>query len=248
MFVKQLPDLPALIAHRGASGSAPENTLSAIELAARQGATWIEVDVNTSSDHIAYLHHDDHLDRCTDGSGYLIEKPSSVLDQLDAGAWFSDEFTDEKLPRLSQLVPVLQQFSLGLNLEIKPTPGWEIPTTDAICEFLSSEWPKELPLLISSFSREAVVRAREHLPTVPLGMLYCAVPSDWQQQLADLDCQSLHCDAAFINEQIMDQAKASKVGVLCFTVNDLNTAKRLRALGVDSLFTDYPQQLGQALL
>jgi len=62
--------LPSVIAHRGASADAPENTLAAIALAIEQGAQWIEIDVNISSDQKLFVHHDDTLSRCTDGQGY----------------------------------------------------------------------------------------------------------------------------------------------------------------------------------
>lgn len=238
-----VPPLPKLIAHRGESGLAPENTLAAISLAADNGATWAEIDVNVSSDGIAYVHHDDGLKRCTNGKGYLINTPSSTLDSLDAGSWFSADFAREPLPRFDAVIALLQKRQMGLNLEIKPTAGWEIPCSDAICDQLEKHWPEGLPLLISSFSTLALMRARERLSSVPMGMLWCAIPSNWEQLMDSMNCQTLHCAADFVTQEKAAQIKQSGYPLLCYTVNEQSEADRLFSLGVDSVFTDYPSRL-----
>lgn len=242
-----IPALPNLIAHRGESGLAPENTIAAIELAARNGADWVEIDINTSVDGVAYLHHDDKLERCTNGEGYLVLKSSKELDLLDAGSWFSDDYKNEPLPRLSKLVPVLQNLSMGLNLEIKPTPGRDEATTDSICDFIEQHWPAEVPLWLSSFSMTAIKRARQRLPDIPTGMLVCAIPPDWQQQMEILECQSLHCGAEFLNASLVREVKQQGYALLCYTVNDPELAKQLLQWGVDSLFTDIPHRMAERL-
>ena len=84
--------MPRIIAHRGASGNAPENTLAAIQMASDHGASWIEIDVNISRDGVPVLFHDDGLSRCSNGTGLVIEHSLSSLKSLDAGSWFGDEF------------------------------------------------------------------------------------------------------------------------------------------------------------
>ena len=239
--------LPRIIAHRGESALAPENTLAAIQLAATGGASWIEVDVNISSDNIPYLHHDDGLERCTNGDGYLVSRSSEYLDTLDAGSWKDPVYAGEPLPTLSATIAVLKHYGLGLNLEIKPTAGWEKPTTKAICDVIKAEWPAELPLLISSFSPEALGHAQTGLPDVARGYLVSAIPPDWREKSAALDCVSVHCSQELLTEEKAADIKNEGLSLLCFTVNDSERAKTLFSWGVDSVFTDIPTDMQAAL-
>ncbi len=229
--------------HRGESGAAPENTLAAIRLAADNGITWVELDGNISSDGIAYLHHDDTLERCTNGKGYLIQRSSEELDALDAGAWFSSTFINEPLPRLSAVIDLMIERRMGLNLEIKPTAGWEKPTTIAICKLLKDQWPTELPLILSSFSTAALNYAAEEWPESVRGLIVCAIPGNWREQMKELGCQTFHCAGELLNESQANEIKQAGYGLMCWTVNSSDSAKRLHAWGVDTVISDNPSAL-----
>ncbi len=95
---------PIIFAHRGASISAPENTLSAFELAVKLGARAIELDAMLSSDGIPVVIHDHTLERTTNGRGFVSDFTCAELMKLDAGAWFSEEFTGERIPTLEQVL------------------------------------------------------------------------------------------------------------------------------------------------
>src|SRR5258708_11793081 len=95
-------DLPRIIAHRGASAIAPENTLAAFRAAAVSGATWVEFDVSLTKDGRPVVFHDDLLDRTTDGTGLLAETPFEILTHLDAGSWFAPDFSGEMVPTLEE--------------------------------------------------------------------------------------------------------------------------------------------------
>lgn len=235
--------LPRVIAHRGSSGTAPENTKAAFREAKRAGATWVELDANISSDGIPYVHHDDTITRCSNGTGFLIAQPSTCIDQLDAGSWFDPEFTNEPLPRLEAVIALLVEHRMGLNLEIKPSAGWEIPTTEAICHLITQQWPEDLPLLVSSFSEKAMQVAALHLKQATRGLIVCAIPPDWKELMAQLDCQTLHCSAELLSKAQAEQIKDAGFGLLCWTVNESRDAARLFDWGVDSVFSDYPGRI-----
>jgi len=238
--------LANIVAHRGASGDAPENTLAAISLAHSGGARCVEIDVSISRDHIAYVHHDDYLDRCTNGSGYLCAHDSQMLDKLAADAGMTT-YAGEPLPRLSAAITLLSSLQMGLNLEIKPTPGLEKPTTLAVCNTIRESWPSDLPLVLSSFSREALSVARDELPGAARALIVCAVPDDWHHQTQLLQCRNLHTAAALLDEQQAKDIVSAGLGLYCFTVNDIDEAKRLLAFGVHGVFSDYPAKLLEAL-
>jgi len=234
--------LAPIVAHRGASGDAPENTLAAISLAAEQGARCVELDAAISSDGIAFVHHDDTLERCTNGAGYLCAATASELDKLHAGIGFKD-FENEPLPRLSAAIELLSKLQLGLNLEIKPTPGLEAPTAVAVCELLRDTWPTDLPLVISSFSKDALAVARDSLPGAARAFIVCAVPDDWQHQTQLLQCRNLHVAAPLLTPDMTAELLGAGLGVYCFTVNKLDDAKLLLDTGVHGVFSDFPARL-----
>ncbi len=234
--------LSRVIAHRGASADAPENTLAAITLAADHGAKSVEIDAMISRDGIAYLHHDDGLERCTNGEGYLCSYSAEQLDSLDAST-LHPQFQPEPLPRLDAAIALLTANKMGLNLEIKPTPGLERETAEAVVNSLKNVWPEELPLVLSSFSKDALRAALEFWPEAPRALITCTVPSDWQRQLQELQCTNLHMAAPLLDKDSASSIKAAEYGLYCYTVNDVEMAKSLLTMGVDGVFTDKPKML-----
>lgn len=256
-------NLPAIIAHRGASGDAPENTLAALNLAADQGASCVEIDVSISADGVAFVHHDDTLDRCTSGKGLLCEHDAAELDQLDAGKGMPG-FTGQALPRLSAVLELLVARELGLNLEIKPRAGLELPTVTAICELVQQYWPASLPLVFSSFNWESLEMAARSLPQVPRGLLVDAVPDNWPELISRYQCRNIHCNGATLERSRIRDMRQAGIGIYCYTVNDEALADRLFAIdelrseharpgpgesqaGVHGIFTDFPRRLAAHL-
>lgn len=231
--------LARIIAHRGASADAPENTLSALRLAAEQGARCVEIDVSISADGIAYVHHDAQLQRCTNGHGLLCEHTAAQLDLLSAGNNMSG-FDGEPLPRLSAVIDLLVGHKLGLNLEIKPYDGLEQQTVNAIHAELKGNWPSELPLVFSSFNHTSIEMARKSMPDIARAPLVGAVPDDWKLLMQRYDAQNLHCAENMLTEEKARQVTDAGYGLYCYTVNDAEKAKTLFDWGVHGIFTDYP--------
>ena len=234
--------LAAVIAHRGESGNAPENTLAAIKLAHESGATCVELDASISADNIPFVHHDDTLNRCTNATGYLCAHTAAELDKVVADGGMS-KYAGEPLPRLEAAIALLTQLQMGLNLEIKPTPGLEEPTALAVCELVRDTWPIDLPLVISSFSRESLAVARDTLPGAARALIVCAVPENWQHQTQLLQCRNLHTAAPLLNAEQAIAITDAGLGLYCFTVNAVEDAKRLLDMGVHGVFSDYPKEL-----
>jgi len=236
-------NLPKITAHRGASGSAPENTLAAIRLAARQGAEWIEVDVNISSDGVPVLHHDDDIKRCSNGHGLVIEHTAEFLESLDSGSWFNAGFAGEKIATLDECLDLALELSLSINLEIKPSSGWEIPTTDQIAALLSSR--ASLPkIVISSFSHIALQRAREKVPEIPRSSLFLVAPPDWQSFTSEIEASNIHLHSnSLLDATAVQSFHHQGLGVYCYTVDEIDEAKALFAIGVNGVFTNYPEKL-----
>ena len=237
--------LARVIAHRGASGDAPENTISALKLAIAQGATCVEIDVSISADQVPYVHHDHKLERCTSGSGLLCEHSASDLDGLTAGGHWQG-FDNEPLPRLEAIVRLLTKHHTGLNLEIKPYKGLEIQTVEAICTILNDTWPAELPIIISSFNHDCLAMSRQRSPEIARAPLLGAIPDNWHALMQQYDAQNLHCDQKSLDPGLAREVIDAGYGLYCYTVNDSERAQTLFSHGVHGVFTDYPRQLRSA--
>ncbi|OEJ67595.1 glycerophosphoryl diester phosphodiesterase [Magnetovibrio blakemorei] len=235
--------LGKIIAHRGASGLAPENTLAAFEKAFALGARAVEFDVTVSSDGVAVLMHDDDLARCSDGVGPVILKSLTQLQALDVGSWFGPEFAGERIPTLSAVLDWALEQGVKVNLEIKPTAGWEQPTVAAIVDVLQNKTPSIDALVVTSFNALAMDLFAGRMPDVAKGYLTDAVPTDWRQRMAQWGCVALHCHDPFVSSQLVQSVHDAGHRVHVFTVNDPARAKMLFSWGVDGVFTDRPDVL-----
>ncbi|WP_295640498.1 glycerophosphodiester phosphodiesterase [uncultured Methylibium sp.] len=230
---------PFWIAHRGAGKLAPENTLAAFGLGLSHGYRMAECDVTLSADGVAYLLHDERLERTTDGRGVAVEQSWDALSRLDAGAWHGARHAGEPLPSLATLAGFAQARGLALNLEIKPGPG-----DDARCGRIAAAetarlWAGRSPLpLMSSFSRVALQAARDAAPGLPRAHLFEWLPADACEQALDLGCVAIVAHFSGLDAAAISLAHAAGLRVLSYTVNDAAVAERLRAAGIDGLITD----------
>jgi glycerophosphoryl diester phosphodiesterase len=231
--------LPLWIAHRGAGKLAPENTLAAFRVGAAHGYRAFECDVKLSADGVPFLLHDTKLDRTTPERGVAGERHWGELSRIDAGGWHSRAFAGEPLPSLESVARFVQRNGFALNLEIKPTPGLEHATGQAVGTACATLWREaSTPLLFSSFRPEALLGAREAAPDIPRALLVDTLWPGWFEM-----AQSLACVAVVTNYNLMDAALMARLHgaglrALCYTVNDPAEARRLVGLGIDGLITD----------
>ncbi len=241
------PRPPRIIGHRGAAGSAPENTLASIREAARQGARWVEFDAKLTADDAIVLLHDDELGRTTSGTGPAAKQSLAQIRELDAGSWFAEKFRDARVPTLKEATAALVDLDLGCNVEIKPCPGREVETGEIVMRELAGLWAKhgDLPL-VSSFSRDCLVAARRLAPNWPMGVLFNDQPADWLDWAARIGSMSVHCSHKTLTSSWAMAIKSSGFLLLVYTVNEVDLAHRLFDWGVDSIFTDMPGRLLEA--
>ncbi|MSO66047.1 MAG: glycerophosphodiester phosphodiesterase [Alphaproteobacteria bacterium] len=234
-------NIPAVIAHRGASGQAPENTIVAIARAAALGARWVEIDAKLTADGELILMHDDTLDRTTDGRGPVAQTTWDRIAVLDAGGWFSSDFRHEPVPTFRQFVAACEEFDLGANVEIKPCPGRERETGEAVARALREGWPSDRdPPLVSSFAAEALAAFRASAPGYPVGCLGKVVPDDLRPLAA---FAAIHVDASWLRAADARRVNETGARLLVYTVNDPRQAARLFEQGVDAVFTDHPDRI-----
>lgn len=240
--------LPPVIAHRGASAYAPENTLAAIREAHRRGCRWVEIDVKLTADAVPILMHDDRLGRTTSGRGAVRRRRLDEIRTLDAGSWKGRQFAGEPVPTFAEALELLRSLGMAVNVEIKPCRGREVETAWQVCRTLDGCWPDaDGNVLLSSFAIESLRAAGEVAPRVPRGLLAEALPRRWRELMAELGCRTLHLSHRRVSERALAAVIASGTPVLCYTVNDPGRARHLRALGVTSVISDAPDLVAAAL-
>ena len=229
-----------IVAHRGASAVAPENTLAAITRAADLGARSVELDVMLSADGVPVIIHDTDLDRTTNGTGPVAAQSFDTLARLDAGSWYGEAFAGEGIPSLTDAVALILSRDMALNLEIKPSPGEDRATASHAIEMLADIWSDPATLVLSSASIEALVVARDAAPQWRRGFIADIPPPDWRDLFADLGFASLHCEASTATPSLIEEVHAAGYRLLAYTVNRPAVAVTLFENGADGIFTDDP--------
>lgn len=225
---------PLLIGHRGARGLAPENTLRALEAGILAGAPWLEFDVQRHPSGELFLLHDLSLDRSTNGRGLPGELSWEALRALDAGL-------GERLPTLDEALDLIDQRA-GVNIELKTWDGTAAAVAAKLRERVAAGWPLE-QLLVSSFHLPELFEFHQLAPEIPVGALLCGVPLDWAACASELQAASLNLSSEFVDARLVADAKSRGLAVYVYTVNDPEEYRRLAALGIDGVFTDYPDRL-----
>ncbi len=230
---------PFWIAHRGAGNLAPENTLAAFRLGAAHGWRMFECDAKLASDGVVFLLHDDTLERTTNGQGIAGDLPWSVLAQLDAGGWHSRRYAGEPIPTLEGVARFCLANQYLLDIEIKPTPGLDEPTGQAVATLAARLW-RDAPVapLLSSFRPDALAGARRGAPQLPRGLLLDTLGDGWLDVARQLDCVAVICNHALWDAATVGQVHAAGLRALSYTVNDEWAAQRLIALGTDGIVSD----------
>ncbi|MFH1446764.1 MAG: glycerophosphodiester phosphodiesterase [Chloroflexota bacterium] len=234
--------MPLIIAHRGASAKAPENTLAAFELAFEMGADGIELDVMLSKDGKLVVIHDDTVDRTTNGSGRVSDFSLSTLQGLDAGSVFSTAFRGEQLPSLAE---VFERFGgkMLINVELKnyATPFDDL--TDRVVN-LVQKYKLLNSVLLSSFNPINLRRARRRLPEVRLGLLTLIGKAEILSRGAFgriFPYDALHPYYSDVSESLVNKIHSLGRQVNVWTVDEPEELIRLYQLGADGIITNDPQ-------
>lgn len=219
-----------IIAHRGASGTYPENTLLAIEQALLASADGIEIDVFCVENELVVI-HDVDVSRTTNGTGFLPDFTLKQLQQLDAGS-------GQRVPTLWQVLQLVNNQTL-LNIELKGADT-AAPLLALIKKAEAELGTDPSQLLISSFNHHLLRQIKIDRADLKLGALIASLPLDYAAFASELGAWSVHCDQGFINQHMVEDAHQRGLKAWVYTVNNALTAQKMRQLGVDGIFCNYP--------
>ncbi|QLK49488.1 glycerophosphoryl diester phosphodiesterase [Vibrio owensii] len=229
-----------LIGHRGVAGKFPENTKVSVQAAIDLGLNWVEVDVQPTKDNVLVVCHDHTVNRCSNGKGRVDQMTLSELKALDFGRWFSDEFANESIMTLSELLELAAENDLNLNIEVKVDHHSANDVAQMVAQtLLDGPLPKER-ILLSSFSHDVIRALHEHCEGYRLGVLSEFFTRKDRLLLEEVDAYSCNLNINWVRSRQINKLQQAGYKVMCYTVNNPNKLKHLPIL--DGIFSDHPSR------
>ncbi|WP_336920927.1 glycerophosphodiester phosphodiesterase family protein [Aquipuribacter sp. SD81] len=229
--------LPAVVAHRGYSSVAPENTLAAVEAGVRSRAEYVEVDAHSTRDGVPVVLHDQTVDRTTDGTGDVATLDAAYVATLDAGSWFDAAYAGEPVPTLAQVLDAVRGSGTTLLLEVK---GPETPAEVERMVRLVEERGMVGEVLLQSFDTGVLRSARAASAELDLGLLRGTLDADPVATARSLDVVAYNPSAATLatRPEVVAALNEAGVAVMPYTLNDPAQWAQLVEVGVDGIITD----------
>jgi len=234
-------DAPLVIAHRGASLQAPENTIAAFRLAADLGADAIEMDAKLTADDRVVLHHDLRLERTTNGTGRVSSWDLNELKRLDAGLKFDISFGNERIPTLEEVIETVgDRLLLNIELTNYASPFDALP--DIVVQIIR-KYGIQGRVLISSFNPKALLRVRKIEPEIGCGLLIKSTEPRWLRWLLRIFVahDAVHPSFDILGQKEMEEYRRRAKRVFVWTVNLHDNVVEMLRLGVDGIITDDPR-------
>lgn len=229
-----------VIAHRGASGHAPENTLAAFRKALALGAGFIETDLQLSRDARLVAVHDATVNRTTNGQGAIHDMTLEELRKLDAGSWFGSEFAGERVPTLEEILEFAKKHDVVFYLEMKVSSarGGEHALISALRD--SGEIARTV---VISFDPAILAVIRRIEPTLMTGLLYDGQIEAPLQKALEIGARQVAVRGDLVTPRLLKEARSHDLQVVCWTVNHPGHMRLLAEAGVDGIMSDYPDRL-----
>lgn len=220
-----------IVGHRGASGTEPENTLRSFARALELGVPMIELDVYVCASGELVVMHDDTIDRTTNGHGAVVDLTLTQLRAVDAGK-------GEHVPLLREVIDLVQRRAI-INIELKG-PDTALPVARLIEEYVKNGWSYD-DFIVSSFNHYAILQFHEACPQVKTGAILEGVPVGLALFAERAHAQYAMLYYESITPEFVVDAHKRGIRVFAYTVNTVALAQALEKLGVDGIFTNYPE-------
>lgn len=232
---------PLVVAHRGASAHAPENTLPAFQMGWDAGVMWLETDVQPLGDGTLVLFHDRTLSRTTNRSGDLRDLSAQQLAEIDAGSWFNPTFGNTRIPTFEELLQNLPA-PAKVFLEIK---GHHSSADLTAIMSLIRRYDRTGDVYIQSVELDVLRNFRQLEPETPVGVIVELIDHDPVELCRELGAISYNPDFRELTQapQVVDDLHTAGIAVIPWTSNDIRQWGPLNELGVDGIITDFPAQL-----
>ena len=227
-----------VIAHRGASSYAPENTFSAFDLAVQMGAHHIELDVHLSSDGHVVVIHDDTVDRTSNGNGPVSSYTLAELKQLDVSSWFGTEFQGEQIPNLDDVL-ARYKGKVHVHIEIK---GESVELSKRTVDVIRNRGMGE-QVTITSFQKERLDEVRRYAPELATAWLVAIVRSSVIEQARELGVNQLCPLANLVTAKLVERIHKEGLTVRAWGVKTEKLMQKVVHSGADGMTVNFPDKL-----
>ncbi|WP_154750146.1 glycerophosphodiester phosphodiesterase family protein [Planomicrobium sp. YIM 101495] len=231
------------IAHRGWSGIAPENTLSAIKLALEEPRiAGIEIDVHLTKDGVPVVIHDSLVDRTTDGSGEVRGITAEELGKLDAGSWFDPAFAGEKVPTLEEVLALVAS-KKPLLIELKQAAGMYSALEERVIQLIHKfDAVKDCQLI--SFDHHSLLACKELAPEIARIAVFAGAPLCIIEGVNRIEAKAVSLSHQYIQEEIVESLRQNGTGLIAWTVDDQKSAERVWKIEEKiAITTNHPEHL-----
>lgn len=228
-----------IIAHRGASAYAPENTMYAFEKALLMNADGIETDVHLTKDDVPVLMHDERINRTSTGKGLIRDYTYEQLLQFDIGSWFSTKFTNATIITLDQFLSWIKETPLHAHIEIKNNKI-DYPQIETIIHEHICNHQMEHRTNVSSFNFSSIQRFKELSQTIEVAYLTSKFTRKTRSSIKHSPLNALHIKHTLLKKQLIRYSKQKQIPLRVFTINKISHMMRCFDARVKGIFTDVP--------
>ncbi len=242
---------PIIVAHRGSSAIAPENTLASFRQAIADGADAIELDVHLTKDGEVVVIHDSTLNRTTNGRGRVRDYTLVELKRLDAGSWFHKRFSSEKIPALAEVFEEIGD-RVEINIEIK-TDDYNERSVGMLekCIELINKYQAANFVLISSFNYMILQHVKKLQPEIATGILFNPLRNlrlSIHHLMEKTNAKLFICAKSYLKRSIVSNLHEKKIKVGTYTINDKAALIRVLKKSVDFIYSDNPVKISEIIV
>lgn len=241
LIISQPAGQTQIVAHRGDSVRAPENTMAAFRMAIPESPDWVELDVHETADGVIIVSHDDDLSRVAGKKLFVHELTYAQTQELDVGSWFGPEFSDVRLSRLDEVLELFRDCDFGVQIEIKPT-GFDTDLEEKVLQIIADSGMADR-CVVTSLNLDTLLRIEELSPeTITVYSMFVA----WEH-IENLPVDSFTIEESNVNRKLVQNIHNAGKKVFAWTANTEDTIQYLYDCGVDGILTDDPIMLKNAL-
>jgi len=231
-----------IYAHRGSSGTHPENTLSAFKQAANLTIHGVELDVHLTKDGNLVVIHDESIDRTSNGTGYVKDMTLSELREFEYGSWFSEDFKGERIPTLEEVLDIFAATTHHVNIELKSDIFPYVGLGNKVLHAIETRHMADR-VVVSSFDHEAIRDFKKSAPHIKVALLSMGVLVDAYDYARFIPADAIHIYLPTALRKMTKEALAKGAIIRVFTVNEIEHALAVDDIGIHAIFTDYPEKM-----
>lgn len=229
----------SIFAHRGDALHYPENTLAAFKSAIAAGTDGLELDIQLTKDRVPVIIHDERIDRTTDGEGWVRDFTYDEIRKFDAGSWFDQAFSKERIPTLEDVFGLMKNNKVEVNVELK-TGIVQYEGIEEELLTLVAEWGYEDRVIVSSFNHYSLAKVREMNPSIETAALCMEALFEPWSYIKTFGATSIHCFFPVAVPEMIEGAHQHGTPLRAFTVNEDHHLKNLISQRIHGVITDDP--------